>query len=135
MAYLRFQSAVPNRHGRFPGVFAMANGLRRGELLSAADAIWLAAANDQANALYPDPSSVQADCYDPVMNPGARSWFVAGAQELLEMTGTYLELLDRYKVPWVELRTKTPGRIVYQDPHQVVAVPYDYAAWPFPTSR
>ncbi len=33
-AFRRFQSAVPNRHGRFPGLFALANGLREQRRLS-----------------------------------------------------------------------------------------------------
>jgi len=45
----------------------------------------------------------------------------------------YLQLLDRYEVPWVQLTTRTPGRIVYQDAEQIVAVPYQYPEdWPFP---
>jgi len=31
-------------------------------------------------------------------------------------------------VPWTELRTRTPGRITYEDDVQVVAVPYTYDA-------
>ncbi|UIJ35621.1 hypothetical protein [Allobranchiibius sp. GilTou73] len=47
------------------------------------------------------------------------------------MTTDYLRLLDRYDVPWVQLRTAHPGRVVYQDDVQVVAVPFEYpAAWP-----
>ncbi len=45
-----------------------------------------------------------------------------------------LELLDRYDVRWVELRTNTPGRITYEDDVQVVAVPFSYPDdWPFVT--
>ncbi|WP_164488335.1 MULTISPECIES: hypothetical protein [unclassified Plantibacter] len=32
--FVRFQSAVPNRQGRYPGVFAMANGLHASGRLS-----------------------------------------------------------------------------------------------------
>ncbi|WP_234399319.1 hypothetical protein [Psychromicrobium lacuslunae] len=46
------------------------------------------------------------------------------------MTEQYLELLDRYQVPWTELRTMSPGRIVYQDSNQIVAVPYQHTDWP-----
>lgn len=35
--YVRFQSAVPNRRGAFPGVFALANGLAGDGRLSAED--------------------------------------------------------------------------------------------------
>lgn len=130
--YIRFQSAVPNRRGGFPGVFALANGLRSDGLLSAEDAAWVRASNDRANAAYADPSVISPDCYDPVLNPGARSWFRATAHELLDLTSEYLQLLDRYGVRWVELRTNDPGRITHADEAQVVAVPYSYPAdWPF----
>lgn len=120
--FVRFQSAVPNRHGRHPGVFAMANGLGMDRMLTPEDQLWLRAANDAANAAYVDPSAVAPDCYDATANPGARSWFKTDAATLLGMTRDYLALLDRYGIAWVELRTSQPGRIVYEDGVQVVAV-------------
>ena len=129
--FRRFESAVPNRHGRHPGVFALANGLGRGGLLSPADHAWWVAENARGDALYTDPSTVDPTCYDRDVNPGARAWFKAGATELLEITQAYLDLLDRYGVRWVELRTSSPGRVVYEDDVQVVTVPYDHANhWP-----
>ncbi|WIB65776.1 hypothetical protein [Curtobacterium sp. MCBD17_040] len=131
--FVRYQSAVPNRHGRFPGVFALANGLRDDGLLTAEDQSWLLEANQKATEAYVDPSTVYAACYDSTVNPGARAWFVADATDLLAMTVPYLQLLDRYEVPWMQLTTRTPGRIVYQDAAQVVAVPYQHPEdWPFP---
>ncbi|MBO1756816.1 hypothetical protein [Allobranchiibius sp. CTAmp26] len=130
--YIRFQSATPNRHGRFPGVFAMANGLAKEHLLRAHDAQWLQSANTRANAAYPDPALTGSECYNLDRFPGARAWFKATATHLLEMTGEYLELLDRYDVPWMELRTARPGRVVYEDNVQVVTTPFGYPAdWPF----
>lgn len=130
--YVRYQSAVPNRRGTWPGVFAMANGLLVGSALVDDDLRWLRAANERAQTLYVDPSTVDPDCYDPRVNPGARSWFRAGATELLTMSAGYLDLLDRYRVPWVELRTDAPGRITYEDDVQVVAVPFTHRGdWPF----
>lgn len=114
--------SIPERDVESPRD-ALANGLARDHRLTPEDTAWLRASNDRANIAYPDPSSIDADCYDPVANPGARAWFRASATELLELTGTYLELLDRYGVPWVEIRTHTPGRITYEDNVQVVAVP------------
>jgi hypothetical protein len=133
---IRYQSTVPNRRGSFPGVFALANGLASENLLSSQDAVWHRAANDRANALYVDPTSVVPGCFDPIVNAGARSWFKATAGELLEMTQGYLDLLTSYGVGWVELRTSTPGRITYQDDVQVVAVPPTHANdWPFQAAR
>ena len=128
VTFRRFQSAVPNGRGTFPGVFALTNGLGRGERLSAADRAWWAAANARGDSLYPDPSTVDPSCYDRELNPGARAWFKDSATELLAITAHYLDLLDRYGVPWVELRSAWPGRVVYEDDVQVVAVPYTHAA-------
>lgn len=130
--FVRFQSAVPNRRGRFPGVFALANGLRDTGRLTDTDRRWLAAANERAEGMYVDPSSVAPGCFDDVRHPGARSWFRTGAADLLTMSAEYLDLLDRYGVGWVELRTDRPGRTTYEDDVQIVAVPLAYPAdWPF----
>ena len=130
--YRRFQSAVPNRRGTFPGVFALANGLAWGGLLSAEDHAWWAAENARGDALYADPSHVVPGCYDREANPGARAWFKETAVDLIALTAAYLRLLDRYDVPWVELRTASPGRVVYEDDVQVVTVPFTYPAdWPW----
>lgn len=130
--FVRFQSAVPNRRGRFPGVFALANGLRDTGRLTDTDRRWLAAANERAEGMYVDPSTVEPGCFDDIRHPGARSWFRTGAADLLTMSAEHLDLLDRYGVGWVELRTDHPGRTTYEDDVQIVAVPPAYPAdWPF----
>lgn len=127
----RFQSSVPNRRGSFPGIFAMTNGLRDAGLLTPADEEWVRWENAHGEAAYTDPSTVVADCYSPRTNPGARSWFKGEAYELLAMARRYAALLDRYEVPWVELRTTRPGRLVFEDAMQVVAVPFVHEEhWP-----
>lgn len=69
---------------------------------------------------------------DEMINPGARSWFTESAVDLIELTRTYLRLLDRHDVPWFELRTSRPGRVTYEDDVQLVAVPLRYPEdWPF----
>jgi hypothetical protein len=130
--FVRYQCAVPNRRGHFPGVFALANGLRDDGLLAFEDRAWLLEANREATAAYVDPTTIDPTCYDATLNPGARSWFAADARDLLEMTAEYLHLLDRYEVPWMQLTTHSPGRIVYRDAKQIVAVPYRHPEdWPF----
>jgi hypothetical protein len=105
-------------------------------VLSPADHGWWVVGNARGDALYTDPASVDSTVYDRRTNPGARSWFKDTAHELLSMTSDYLRLLDRYGVPWVELRTASPGRRVYEDEVQVVAVPYTYAEdWPLAGAR
>ncbi|WP_259363493.1 hypothetical protein [Microbacterium esteraromaticum] len=110
------------------------NGLLRGGALSIEDAQRVRECNARANASYTDPTTVIPDCYDPVDHPGAGSWFKSSATSLLELTREYLDILDRYGVLWVELRTATPGRITYEDDVQAVAVPFAYPGdWPFET--
>lgn len=131
VGFLRFQSAIPNRSGRCPGVFAMANGLARQGRLSAIDEAWWEAANTCLTKSYVDPSTVAPECYDRTLNPGAAAWFKESSHDQIELTREYLALLDRYGVAWVELRTASPGRIVYEDDVQVVATPYDHDLdWP-----
>lgn len=133
--FRRFQSAVPNRHGTFPGVFALVNGLRDEGLLSPRDIAWVRTSNRRAHELYADPTSIVAECYDPVVNPAARSWFRASATDLIEFAKEYLDLLDRDNVAWVEVRTASPGRVTYADDVQIVAVPPTSPTdWPFTTS-
>ncbi|WP_396289786.1 hypothetical protein [Curtobacterium sp. KT1] len=77
-------------------------------------------------------STVEPGCFDDIRHPGARSWFRTGVADLLTMSAEYLDLLDRYGVGWVELRTDRPGRTTYEDDVQIVAVPLAYPAdWPF----
>ncbi|WP_325051479.1 hypothetical protein [Cellulomonas rhizosphaerae] len=78
--------------------------------------------NARCDAAYVDPTTVVPDCYDRAANPGARAWFKETADELLELTAGYLDLLDRYGVAWVRLTTDAPGRVTYEDDVQVVAV-------------
>ena len=129
--YVRYQSAVPNDRGSFPGVFALAIGLRDSGRLSLAERGKLEEANARMTEAYVDPTTLVPDCYDRILNPGARAWFRADAVRLLELTRFHLALLERHRVPWMELSTRTPGRIVYEDGVQVVAVPFSFPGdWP-----
>lgn len=101
-------------------------------MLTETDAAWVRSSNARATATYVDPTSVNRSCYDSTLNPGAQAWFRNSAIPLLDLAREYLDLLDRYGLRWVELRTASPGRLVYEDDVQVVAVPYSYAEdWPF----
>ena len=131
--FVRFEGTVPNGHGHHPGVFALANGLARHGILNDTDAVWLRAANDYGERTYPDPSRLDAGVFDRTINPGAKSYFRDDATDLIGMVGDYLHVLDRYGISWREIRTRHPGRIVYEDLVQVVAVPHRFPAqWPFP---
>ncbi|MFG2293930.1 hypothetical protein [Streptomyces sp. NPDC048603] len=121
--YVRFQGTVRSPRGHFPGVFALANGLaREGRLTEEQHRFWRAA-NDWYDAAYPDPSDHDPAVYDPAVNPGAVAWFKDTAGHLIERVAGYLELLNLHDVPWERVESADPGRIVYEDEVQVVAVP------------
>jgi hypothetical protein len=121
--YLRFESAVPNRRGTYPGLFALANGLARDGKLSAEDHAFWRAGNDFGNQAYPDPGVTHPELFDRAIRPFVACWFLvgAGSNHLVELARGFLDLLDRYDVPWVERRTDAPGPILYRDHVQVVA--------------
>jgi hypothetical protein len=63
------------------------------------------------------------------VNPGAAAWFKSSAQHLLVRIDGYLAVLNDHHVAWVRLAERTaPGRVVYEDDHQVVVVPIQEAA-------
>lgn len=127
--FRRFQSGAPNRHGRFPGFFAMLRGLAVEGLLSDSDrALWDTFVA-RSYELHIEPTKVDPRCYD---HPEARAWFRATATDLLTLARDCCEVLDRYDVPWVELRTTRPGVVTYEDEVQVIAIPHTYPDdWPF----
>ncbi|MGR8009362.1 hypothetical protein ACU6WZ_13220 [Streptomyces hypolithicus] len=45
----------------------------------------------------------------------------------------YLEILTAHGVGWRLVRSDDPGRVVYEDAHQIVVVPYVPARTPSPT--
>lgn len=101
-------------------------------MLTSDDLAWVRASNEVAHRSYADPAQLDVHCYDPAVNPGARAWFKDSAEDLIAFTQGYLEMLDRYHIRWVQLLTADPGRVVYEDADQVVAVPYLHAVdWPF----
>ncbi|CAL9434758.1 hypothetical protein [Streptomyces sp. enrichment culture] len=121
--YVRFQSPAPGPRGHHPGVFALANALAREGRLSAEEYRLWRAANDWYDAAYPNPSDTDPTVYDPDLNPGAVAWFKATARHLIDRVDGHLTLLADHGVPCERVETTAPGRIVYEDEVQVVAVP------------
>lgn len=129
-AYVRFQSTERSPRGHFPGIFALANGLaREGRLTEEQQRFWRAA-NDWYDAAYTDPSRVDPTVYDPGVNPRAVAWFKGTATHLLDRIPGYLALLTAHGVPCERLESADPGRVVYEDEHQVVVVPHSGRAHP-----
>ena len=123
MPYVRFESAAPGPRGSHAGLFALANGLARAGRLSAEDWAWWRTHNDWYERELPNPATADPTLFDRAVNPFASSWFKAAAGEVLQRTAGYLELLDRYGVPWRRRRSANPGEIRYEDAFQIVVVP------------
>ena len=124
MDFVRFHAPHANARGTFPGVFALANGLRADGLLSDSDAAWLLNANARATAAYADPSVTHPDVYDREINPAAEAWFRTTATHLIDMARDYVALLGRHSVECVETHSDGPGRVLYSDDVQIVVVPH-----------
>lgn len=119
---MRFEAAEANRHGRFPGVFGLVNGLARAGVLTGEQERFRRVNNDWYNAHLVDPSEVDPRIYDRAVHPGAASWFKAVAMGMIGRVEGYLAILDAHGVGWVRLDSGVPGEIVYEDSNQVVAV-------------
>jgi hypothetical protein len=122
--YLRYQSPTRNRRGFFPGVFGLVNGLATAGVLTAEQAEFRRVNNAWYEATVTDPSTVDATVYDRALNPGAAAWFKESATDVIHRVDGYLAILAAHGVPCVLVRSSDPGRVVYEDEHQVVVVPY-----------
>lgn len=120
--YVRFQGTVRNRHGRFPGVFGLVNGLSRDGRLTEAQATFRRVNNAWYHAHLTDPGDVDRRVYDQQLHPGAAAWFKSSATHLIEPVVGYLAILDAHGVGWERTESANPGRIVYEDPDQIVVV-------------
>lgn len=129
VTYVRYESAVPNRHGRHPGIFAMLRGLRESGRMSEADGALAVELVARSYALHHEPDATVFET-----TPRAISWFAEGSErstELLTLAEDVAGLLARYGIGTREVRTSHPGRITFADDVQVVAVPPTDADWPF----
>ncbi len=130
---MRWESPTPNARGAHVGVFGLANGLAHRGVLSADDWTWWRASNDVGDAAYLDPATVDPTLFDKAVHPVTSCWFKTSAVHLLGHVPGYLALLDRYRVPWREVRPSDPGKVLYEDEVQVVVVPHASAEMPHST--
>ena len=121
--FIRFQSKHPRPSGRYPGIFALANGLAHDGRLSLEERAWWRANNDWYDAAYPSPEKVDPSIFDKTRHPHTTCWFKESATPLLSRVPGYLQLLDAHGVEWVELRSTDPGIVLYEDDVQVVVAP------------
>ncbi|MFE6710684.1 hypothetical protein [Streptomyces sp. NPDC057695] len=121
--YVRFQGTERHERGHCPGVFILANELAaQGRLTEEQYRFWRSN-NDWYDTHYTNPSHVDAQVYDPEVNPGAVAWFKSSAIELVSRVDGYLELLAAHGVDCRRLESTNPGRIIYEDEYQVVVMP------------
>ncbi len=121
--FVRFQAATPNRHGRYPGIFALVNGLSRSGLLSPSQEQFRIRENAWYEATLIDPSTVDPTVYDRNRHPGATAWFKLSATDMIARTSGYSAILDMHGISWARVESDDPGEIVYDDPHQVITRP------------
>lgn len=122
-AFVRVQGTVRNERGGFSGVFGLVNRLAFNGELSAEEDRFRRDNNRWYDAAYPNPSHADPTVYDHKLNPHAAAWFKVTAGQLLERIDGYLAILDCHGVGYEVVRTDHPGRILYEDAYQVVAVP------------
>lgn len=56
--------------------------------------------------------------------PAAISWFKGSATDHIDKMRQYAQILEAHDVRVVQLTTERPGKVVYEDEHQIAAVPY-----------
>ncbi|MFJ9417264.1 hypothetical protein ACIRPT_24175 [Streptomyces sp. NPDC101227] len=122
--YIRFQSPHRNTRGHFTGVFGLINTLAREGRLTDEQESFRRVNNSWYDAAYTDPSTVDPTVYDHEINPGAAAWFKPSAAHLIARVPGYLEVLAAHGVDCRMMRSVDPGRVIYEDDVQVVAVPY-----------
>jgi hypothetical protein len=124
MEYVRFRSRYPNKSGEQVGIFGLVNVLGRNGMLAPEEERFRRENNDWYDAAYPDPCRTHPQVYDQTLNPYAAAWFKTTATHLTDRIPGYLAVLDAHNIAWEEIRTSDPGKIVYTDECQVVAVPH-----------
>lgn len=120
MEYLRYQSTHPSPSGRFPGVFAIVNGLAFSGSLSENEQHWWQISNKWFEMHLTNPAKMDRWVFARSIRPYTSSWFRSSAVEFVQRTGGYLDILEQHGVDWVELQSTDPGPIVYSDEFQVV---------------
>jgi hypothetical protein len=120
-AYVRYQSPLPDRRGRRIGIFGLVNMLGHRGHLSTAEEEFRRTTNAWYDAAYTNPSTLDPSVYED--NLLAAAWFKPAAAYLLEPIDGYLKILAAHNVPCERFTSSAPGRVLYEDQHQVVVVP------------
>ncbi|MBN6058106.1 hypothetical protein JYK22_39660, partial [Nonomuraea sp. RK-328] len=119
---------VPESHsnvrGVHPGIFDLINGLAKSGRLSAEEERFKVESHAWFHANLIDPCTVDPHIYDRDRNPRAVAWFKTSAGHLLDRLPGYLEILAAHQVECVRVEMADPGKVIYEDPHQVIVVPH-----------
>ncbi|TCC23216.1 hypothetical protein E0H50_34060 [Kribbella sindirgiensis] len=121
--FVRYQSPVPDRPGRRIGIFGLVNMLGNRGYLSAEEERFRRTTNDWYDATYTNPATVDPTVYAD--NPLAAAWFKPSAAHLMDPIPGYLAILATHNVPCERYESPTPGRVLYEDEHQVVVIPQE----------
>ncbi|WP_370154791.1 hypothetical protein [Streptacidiphilus sp. EB129] len=103
-------------------MFALTNGLAHRGQLTAEQEQFRRSNNDWFDANFTNPADIDPTVYDHELNPGATAWFKVSAQHLIERVDGYRQILTAHGIECVETRSPDPGRVIYEDDHQVVVV-------------
>ncbi|NKY36453.1 hypothetical protein HGA13_25785 [Nocardia speluncae] len=118
--FVRYRAAAPNRHGRYPGVFALVNGLAWSGSLTDEQQRFRHRENNWFQENLVDPGQLDPSPYDRTRYPRAEAWFKSSAVQFLSRVEGYLAILDAHGIEWIRLASDRPGRIVYDDPFQII---------------
>ena len=74
--------------------------------------------------MYLRPAEVDPTVYDRGLNPEAAAWFKSSASAMIERVDGYLTILAAHEIAYELVRSADPGKVIYEDAHQIVVVPY-----------
>ncbi len=114
--FIRFVMGLEREHHRdLTGVITEARLLRDDGRLDHAELEWLAEAYAWLNENLPVPPFYRG------WPSSAASWFKDGARDSIRRVWGIVSILRVNGLPVRVLRSRSPGKILYEDEHQVVA--------------
>lgn len=122
--FVRF--VITERHPRSDqqqGVFSAIYALERAGALAPYELEWFRGIEDWFNAHLKPPARF-AWSSRPNAPERAVTWLKMSATEHVSRMRQLVTLLEHKDMPVEELRTEKPGYIVYEDEHQVAALPF-----------
>ncbi|MER6664346.1 hypothetical protein ABT256_07345 [Amycolatopsis japonica] len=122
LRFVRFQSPTRDERGNFTGVFGLVNGLARAGRLTVEQEAFRRTNNDWYDANFTNPAHADPSVYDAEVNPGAAAWFKATARVFIDRVDGYLSILETHDVPCETVWSANPGKVIYEDEHQIVVV-------------